>query len=87
MRFRPAVDAERGSAGGNSTTKGSSSDWNCEAMIMKTTITARPGARPRPENVVRISSTCEVELDVAGPGIGAERPLEIAIASPNAHRL
>ena len=41
-----------------SMTKGRRIDLNCEAMIMKTTITASPSARPRPEKVVRISSTC-----------------------------
>ncbi len=35
---------------------GSRIDLNCVAMIMKTTITARPRAVPRPANVVRISS-------------------------------
>ena len=30
----------------NSMTNGSRSDLNCEAMIMKTTITASPSARP-----------------------------------------
>ncbi len=42
----------------NSMTKGRRSDLNCEAMIMNTTITARPSARPRPEKVVRMSCTC-----------------------------
>ena len=40
-----------------SMTNGSRSDLNCEAMIMKTTMTASPSARPSPENVVRIKST------------------------------
>ncbi len=41
----------------NSMTKGRRSDLNCEAMIMKTTITASPSASPRPEKVVRMSWT------------------------------
>ena len=40
-----------------SITNGSRSDLNCEAMIMNTTITARPRASPSPPNVVRISPT------------------------------
>ncbi len=42
----------------NSMMKGSRSDRNCDAMIMNTTITANPSARPRPENVLRMSCTC-----------------------------
>ena len=37
-----------------SMTKGRRNDLNCDAMIMKTTITASPSASPSPENVVRI---------------------------------
>ena len=40
-----------------SMTNGKRSDLNCEAMIMNTTMTARPRASPRPENVLRISWT------------------------------
>ena len=47
-----------------SMTKGRRSDLNCEAMIMKTTMTARPSARPRPEKVVRISSTCPTKSNL-----------------------
>ena len=44
--------------GGVGLTNGRRSDLNCVAMIMKTTITARPRATPRPPNVLRMSSIC-----------------------------
>ena len=40
-----------------SMTNGRRSDLNCAAMIMNTTMIARPIARPRPENVVLMSWT------------------------------
>ena len=52
----------------NSMMNGSRSDLNCDAMIMNTTITARPIARPRPENVVRISSTWPTKSNVEPRG-------------------
>jgi hypothetical protein len=54
-----------------SMTNGSRSDLNCDAMIMNTTITASPSARPSPENVVRISSTWPTNdvVDVARPRV------------------
>ncbi len=41
----------------NNITNGKRSDLNCEAMIMNTTITAKPIATPKPEKVSRISCT------------------------------
>ena len=46
-----------------SMTNGSRSDLNCDAMIMNTTMTARPSARPSPENVVRIELDLTDEVD------------------------
>ena len=62
-----------------SMTKGRRSDLNCDAMIMKTTMTASPSARPRPENVVRISSTwpTKSKLDVARARVALRAPLEL----------
>ena len=62
-----------------SMTKGRRIDLNCDAMIMKTTITASPRARPRPEKVVshQLDLPDEAELEVGRAGIGVQGALEI----------
>ena len=68
-----------------SMTNGSRSDLNCDAMIMKTTMTASPSARPSPPKVVRISSTCP-RSDSRMPrvrGSQLERLLQLGSSGPD----